>query len=217
MYRGVPFQIWHAALDLARGRLANGSVPKLPCVAVLDDVDVVQDLRAYAINVAVLLEFWGNLKPSLARDLLTTLDRLFGEDSDVLVHIMQESGTETLPGICVPELYPNPSMADNYLLAAYLRPKYWAAAKRYAEACLHVDIEALPISDQLYLLAIGKRDVRMDTAKRLMQEKSVHALAALTQELRDMADHRQFDFNRMNNIIGEMNRAKACLEGQCTR
>ena len=134
---------------------------------------------------------------------------------------MQETGTETLPGIYVPELYPNPSMADNYLLAAYLRPKYWAAAKRYAEACLHVDIEALPISDQLYLLAISKGDARVDTAKRLMQddEKSVHALVALAQELGDMADHRQFDFNRMNNIISEMNRAKACLEGNrhCTR
>ena len=198
MYRGVPFQIWHGALDLARGRLANGAVAKLPSVEILTygDADA-QDPRTYALNVAVLLEFWGYLKPSLARDLLTALDALFGEVSDVLERIMAEPGTETLPGIFAPEAWPNPATVDKYMLAAYLRPKYWEAAKQYAAARLHVDIDKLPLSDQLYLLAIGKGDVPADTRLMRDDEKSVHALAALAQELRDMADQQQFDFDRM--------------------
>ena len=135
---------------------------------------------------------------------------------------MQEPGTDTLPGIFVPEFWPHPAMmADKYLLAAYLRPQCWEAVKMFAAARLHVDIAALPLSDQLYLLALGKGHVRVDAAKRWMRddEEPVRALAALAQELGNMADGRHFDSNRMNNIISEMNRAKACLEGNrhCTR
>ena len=60
LYHGVPLHIWKGALNLARGRLANGMVAKLPSAALLqhgDGLADTPDLRTYALNVAVLIKF----------------------------------------------------------------------------------------------------------------------------------------------------------------
>ena len=94
LYHGVPLHIWKGALNLARGRLTNGTVAKLPSAALLqhgDGLADTSDLRTYALNVAVLLKFWGQLTTSLAQDLLKILDELFGLESGAPERIMHQN------------------------------------------------------------------------------------------------------------------------------
>ena len=211
--------IWKGALNLARGRLANGMVAKLPSAALLqhgDGLADTSDLRTYALNVAVLLKFWGQLTTSLAQDLLKILDELFGLESGVLERIMHETEDNALPGLFTPASpgWQISGVADKYHLAAYLCSVFWSAAQQYATDVLHVNMDALRLSDQLHLLAVTKVDVDVGAVKHLMQkdEEPVRSLAAVAQELNAMAEGKHFDFERMNSIMAEMAHAKVCLE-----
>ena len=205
LYRGVPLHIWNAALDLARGRRADGSVPKLPIAAVLHYADGgAPDLRTYALDVAVLLKFWGYLKTPLAKELPVVLDSFFGADWLFLERIMDEPGADTLPGVFTPASpeWVVPAATDKYKLASRLRPTLWAAAKQYGATILHVDIECLPLSDQLFLVAVAKESTDAEKGP-------VPMMAAMAQELCEMADADQFDLQRVDYVIDELSRARS--------
>ena len=198
-FAGIPYGIWAASFRCATGRLPDGTPAKMPLGAPgFVNREQFADPGTFAINVAAMLRYYGQLKPWMCEKFGSILEEINAERARVIMR----TDCSDIPGFARPkskQWSPVPDVTDDEL-GRTITSRYIQAAREYALSEWKREFDSLILNDKvLAIYCCDAPDLSTPCATAADDNSKLSQLLKAIQPITELVQRGDFDMDKISD------------------